>query len=84
MSFGRACVKRMKHCDDISALSRELDIDRYIDLEHLRSNIEAFIDAYYNRCRLHSALGARKRAGSANSEERLDKTFLTQLHSPAV
>jgi hypothetical protein len=23
----------------------------------LRSNIEAFIDQYYNRCRLHSALG---------------------------
>jgi hypothetical protein len=23
----------------------------------LRSNIEAFIDDYYNRCRLHSALG---------------------------
>ncbi len=28
-----------------------------MDLEHLRSNIEAFIDQYYNRCRLHSALG---------------------------
>jgi hypothetical protein len=23
----------------------------------LRSNIEAFIEQYYNRCRLHSALG---------------------------
>ena len=29
----------------------------YLDLEHLRSNIETFIEAYYNRCRLHSALG---------------------------
>jgi hypothetical protein len=29
----------------------------YRDLEHLRANIEEFIDRYYNRCRLHSALG---------------------------
>jgi transposase InsO family protein len=29
----------------------------YLDLEHLRSHIETFIEAYYNRCRLHSALG---------------------------
>ncbi len=26
--FRRACVERMKQCDDISALSRELDIDQ--------------------------------------------------------
>lgn len=26
--FRRPCVERMKQCDDISALSRELDIDR--------------------------------------------------------
>jgi len=29
----------------------------YVDLDHLRRNIEAFIEQYYNRCRLHSALG---------------------------
>jgi len=29
----------------------------YRDLGHLRANIEEFIDRYYNRCRLHSALG---------------------------
>jgi len=29
----------------------------YVDLEHLHKNVEAFIDDYYNRCRLHSALG---------------------------
>jgi putative transposase len=31
----------------------------YRDLEHLATNIETFIDEYYNRCRLHSALGYR-------------------------
>jgi putative transposase len=35
----------------------EIYANDYVDLEHLRSNIEAFIDHYYNRCRLHSALG---------------------------
>jgi putative transposase len=35
----------------------EIYANDYVDLEHLRSNIEAFIDDYYNRCRLHSALG---------------------------
>jgi transposase InsO family protein len=31
----------------------------YRDLDHLGMNLEAFIDQYYNRCRLHSALGYR-------------------------
>jgi putative transposase len=31
----------------------------YRDLEHLAANIETFIEEYYNRCRLHSALGYR-------------------------
>jgi len=35
----------------------EIYANDYRDLEHLRTNIEAFIDQYYNRCRLHSALG---------------------------
>ena len=35
----------------------EVYANDYVDLEHLRKNIEAFIDDYYNRCRLHSALG---------------------------
>jgi transposase InsO family protein len=35
----------------------EIYANDYRDLEHLRSNIETFIEAYYNRCRLHSALG---------------------------
>ena len=35
----------------------EIYANDYRDLDHLRTNIEAFIDQYYNRCRLHSALG---------------------------
>jgi len=35
----------------------EIYANDYLDLEHLRSNVEVFIDDYYNRCRLHSALG---------------------------
>jgi putative transposase len=35
----------------------EIYANDYRDLEHLRTHIEAFIEQYYNRCRLHSALG---------------------------
>ena len=35
----------------------EIYANDYLDLDHLRTNIEAFIEQYYNRCRLHSALG---------------------------
>ena len=42
----------------IRTLKREeIDGNQYRDLEHLRANIAEFIDRYYNRCRLHSALG---------------------------
>jgi putative transposase len=34
----------------------EIYANDYVDLEHLRRNIETFIEDYYNRCRLHSAL----------------------------
>ncbi len=37
----------------------EIYANDYVDLDHLRTNIEAFIEQYYNRCRLHSALGYR-------------------------
>jgi putative transposase len=35
----------------------EIYVNQYADLEELRSNIETFIEQYYNRRRLHSALG---------------------------
>jgi transposase InsO family protein len=42
----------------IKTLKREeIYANRYDDLEHLRANIEEFIEQYYNRQRLHSALG---------------------------
>ena len=37
----------------------EIYANDYRDLGHLLGNIEAFIEQYYNRCRLHSALGYR-------------------------
>jgi transposase InsO family protein len=37
----------------------EIYANTYRDLEHLRTNMAAFIDHYYNRIRLHSALGYR-------------------------
>ena len=37
----------------------EIYANRYRDLGHLRTNIEVFIEQYYNRVRLHSALGYR-------------------------
>ena len=37
----------------------EIYANRYEDLGHMRVNIEEFIERYYNRQRLHSALGYR-------------------------
>jgi transposase InsO family protein len=42
----------------IKTLKREeINANQYRDLDHLRANIAEFIDDYYNRVRLHSALG---------------------------
>ena len=44
----------------IKTLKREeIYANKYDHLEHLRGNIEGFIEEYYNRQRLHSALGYR-------------------------
>ena len=37
----------------------EIYVNAFLDLEHLRANIGQFIEQYYNRKRLHSALGYR-------------------------
>jgi transposase InsO family protein len=37
----------------------EIYANQYQDLDDLRTNVEAFIEQYYNRQRLHSALGYR-------------------------
>ncbi len=37
----------------------EIYVSAYRDLEHLRENLEEFIERYYNKKRLHSALGYR-------------------------
>jgi len=37
----------------------EIHANEYRDLEHLLQSVEAFLEHYYNRCRLHSALGYR-------------------------
>ena len=60
----------------------EIYANQYSDLEHLRTNIEEFIEKYYNRQRLHSALGScspeefERQAKHANA--------MTQLCSPSL
>ena len=39
--------------------SEEIYANDYRDLEHLVESVREFIEHYYNRCRLHSALGYR-------------------------
>ena len=58
-SMSRPANPRQCKCESfMKTLKREeIYANDYVDLEHLRSNIETFIDDYYNRCRLHSALG---------------------------
>jgi putative transposase len=44
----------------IKTLKREeVHVTEYRDFDHLRANIEVFIEQYYNRRRLHSSLGYR-------------------------
>jgi transposase InsO family protein len=52
----------------------EIYANDYRDLEHLVQGVEVFIEHYYNRCRLHSALGYRtpqefeEKSGQQNTE----------------
>lgn len=50
----------------------EIYANTYVDLAHLRTNIELFIEQYYNRCRLHSALGYQS---PDEFERQLDSTI---------
>jgi putative transposase len=60
----------------------EIYANQYRDLDHLRANIEEFIQRYYNQQRLHSALGYR----SPEEFERQAKPAdgMTQLCSPSL
>jgi len=41
----------------------EIHAGAYRDFEHLQQGLGEFIEQYYNRCRLHSALGYRSPEG---------------------
>jgi len=55
------CTHANASCESfIETLKREeIYANRYEDLGHMRVNVEEFIEQYYNRLRLHSALGYR-------------------------
>jgi transposase InsO family protein len=60
----------------------EIYANQYSDLEQLRTNIEEFIEKYYNRQRLHSALGYRSPEEFEQQAEHSDS--MTQFRSPTV
>jgi putative transposase len=60
----------------------EIYANQYSDLEHLRTNIEEFIEKYYNRQRLHSALGY---CSPEEFEQKAEHSAsMTQFRSPTV
>jgi putative transposase len=50
----------------------EIYANEYRDLEHLVLSVEAFIEHYYKRCRLHSALGYRSPEDFESKSEQRD------------
>ena len=60
----------------------EIYANQYRDLDHLRGNIEEFIERYYNRQRLHSALGYR--SPEEFERQAKDADSMTQLCSPKL
>jgi transposase InsO family protein len=64
----------------------EIYANRYDNLDHLRANIEEFIEQYYNRQRLHSALGYRspeefeRQSGPGNSADSPGATVEFVVH----
>ena len=68
----------------VKTLKREeIYANDYRDLEHLVESLEKFIERYYNRCRLHSALGYRppeefeEESGQRHAEASLAASTLT-------
>jgi transposase InsO family protein len=71
----------------VKTLKREeIYANDYRTLEHLATNIEQFIEQYYNRCRLHSALGYRppeefeRASASGCVSNRLDGATIRVFH----
>jgi putative transposase len=67
-----ACESFMK-----TLKQEEIYCNRYRDMEELSAHIEEFIDHYYNRQRLHSALGYR-------TPEEFEKDHQTQSGEPTT
>jgi transposase InsO family protein len=65
----------------------EIYANDFYDLEHLLESVGTFIECYYNRCRLHSALGYRspdeleKESSRSNAEGRLTGPVLRFFNS---
>jgi len=67
----------------IKTLKREeIYANPYENLEHLRANIEIFIEQYYNQQRLHSALGYRSPEEFEQQAQHSEST--TQFRSPTI
>jgi putative transposase len=60
----------------------EIHANQYRDLAHLRCNIEEFIERYYNRQRLHSALGYRSPEEFEQQTKASDS--MTQFRGPTL
>ena len=54
----------------------EIYCHRYRDREDLRGHLREFLEEYYNRCRLHSALGYRTPAEFEAAASKASKTSL--------
>jgi len=60
----------------------EIYANQYSDLEHLRTNIQEFIEKYYNQQRLHSTLGYCSPEEFEQQAKHSDS--MTQFCSPTV